>query len=266
MPDINDGQRGDIDVDELTPTIRQGQLQIAVGYFWFDVAGGTNFGRPQDQLQLSISGRLYEFDANGAPLDGGGVVSIDINGPLANLGLEIDAAVAAINGDGFTNVFAWNIDDLMIGVANVHNVGDAGNGLALATVNDAVAPDCYAVTGAATIGGDDAEDVAVYEGKHVVEATDVSAWGAAGPSYSPINTFEVPAGTTPTLDFMQVWTATGQMRNPELVAGGLQLTHRLVNLGNIVPASALDTYALEVWDETGTLAATDVISWQVTAR
>tara|TARA_Y100000310_G_scaffold259502_1_gene268194 strand:+ start:837 stop:1001 length:165 start_codon:yes stop_codon:yes gene_type:complete len=37
MPEINDAQRGDIDVDELTPTIRQGQQQIAVGYFWHDV-------------------------------------------------------------------------------------------------------------------------------------------------------------------------------------------------------------------------------------
>jgi hypothetical protein len=257
MPDITDGQRADLDVGELTPNIEQTAEQIAVGYFWHDVAAGANAGRPADQVQYSIGGRLYEVDKNATPLDGGGDVSIDCNA-AANLADDIDAAVAAINGDVSTNVIAWNIDDVVLAVANDQNPGAAGNGLALADANDAGA-DVLPVTGGITVDGDDPEDVVVYEGKHPVEASDVGAWAAAGPAYTPINYFEVPVGTTPTLDYMQVWTATGQMRNPELVAGGLQLTHRLVNV-------AADFYALEVWDESGTLVATDIISWKVTAR
>ena len=87
----------------------------------------------------------------------------------------------------------------------------------------------------------------------------MGAWAAAGPAYTPINYFEVPAGTTPTVDFMQVWSATGQMRNPEAIIGPVHLTHRLVNVAG-------DFYSLEVYDEVGTLVATDIISWKVTAR
>jgi len=258
MPDITSGQRADIDVDELIPNIEQTSRQIAVGYFWHDVAAGANAGRPVDQFQYSIGGRLYEVDKNAVPLDGGGDVSINCNA-AANLADDIDAAVAAINGDGSTNVRAWNIDDIILAVANDQNPGDAGNGLAIAKAGDGAPPDVSVITGAVTVNGDDEETVRVYEGKHDVEASDVAAWAAAGPAYTPINYFLVPAGTTPTLDYMQVWTATGQMRNPELVAGGLQLTHRFVNVTGVF-------WALEIYDETGTLGGLDIISWKATAR
>lgn len=258
MPDITDAQRAAMGLDEITPTLRESQLQIAVAYFWHDVTTGANAGRPVDQFQYSINGRLYEVDKNAAALDGGGDVDIDCNA-AANLADDIDAAVAAINGDPSTNVIAWNIDDIVLAVANVANPGDAGNGLAIAKAGDGAPPDVFIITGAQTVNGDDAEDVAIFEGKHVVEATDVAAWAAAGPAYTPLSYFAVPAGTTPTLDYMQVWTATGQQRNNEVVAGGLQLTHRLVNVTG-------DNWALELYDETATLVATDIVSWQVTAR
>jgi hypothetical protein len=258
MPEINDAQRADVDVDELTPSIKETRSQIAVGYFWHDVAAGANAGRPVDQFQYSIGGRLYEVDKNAVPLDGGGDVSINCNA-AANLADDIDAAVAAINLDA-NNTFAWNIDDIILAVANVANEGAAGNGLAIAKAGDGAPPDVFVITGALTVGGDDAEEHAVFEGRHLVEASDVAAWAAAGPSYTPINTFEVPVpASIPVLDYMQVWTATGQMRNLEVVAGATQLTHRFVNIDG-------DIWALEVYDETTSLVATDVITWQATAR
>jgi len=60
---------------------------------------------PADQDTVTIDSRVYEFDSNSTPLDGGGDVTVDINGDTTEEEGAI-ALAAAINSDDSAVVFA----------------------------------------------------------------------------------------------------------------------------------------------------------------
>ena len=129
--------------------------------------------RVQELVQIGAGPRDYEFDTNATPLDGGGDVTVDVNGG-ATPAQSVTALVAAVNADaGYTAVDLINMGVVAAIVAAADGV--AGN-LALAETMGAEG----VVSAALMTGGEEQDDILLERISYTVTAQDVTTWTDVG--------------------------------------------------------------------------------------
>ncbi len=205
--------------------------QYAVGYI-------RHTGVSADTETVTIDGRIYEYDTDGAIT---GDVVVDISG--GNSATQSAAALAAaINGDSAAVVEAYVAPDTVTVVL----VGKAAvTAFALATtVANSV------ISAAAMVGGRAAGDRYLAVGRYTVTARNVTDWAASG--WVPIGCIDDP-GSAPELLFdPQIIDSTGAIHSSATV------------LARVVRVNA-NNYAVIVSDPVGSIAAGEFIRWAVIA-